>query len=70
MKARKTSGLVGINKVLEYTGLSRSTVYKKINEEGFPPGYKLGSGKNGARRWSLTEVEEWVQQHRAAGAIR
>lgn len=50
--------VIRIKKVLEYTGLGRSTVYKKMDEGTFPLSVSLG-GK--ARGWILEEVEAWVQ---------
>lgn len=40
------------------TGLSRSTIYKKIKAGTFPKYMKLGSRSTG---WLASDVESWVQ---------
>lgn len=44
--------------VEEKTGLARSTIYKLMSDDGFPPPIRLG----GARTvyWVSSEVEEWL----------
>jgi prophage regulatory protein len=43
--------------VLDRTGLSRSTVYLRVNEGRFPRPVSLGARAVG---WIETEVEEWI----------
>ncbi|MGD9949326.1 MAG: helix-turn-helix transcriptional regulator [Desulfobulbus sp.] len=45
--------------VLERTALSRSTVYKKIQEGDFPPPVKVGLR---ASRWKETSVNQWINE--------
>ena len=42
--------------VKERTGLSRTTIYRKMKEGAFPMCVKLGA----ASGWKETEVESWV----------
>jgi len=53
-----------VNKILRlpevktYTGLSRSTIYKRISEGAFPPPISLGGRAVG---WVEREVSTWLQ---------
>ena len=46
-------------KVLAQTGLSRSTIYHKINNDDFPAPINLGPRAVG---WLSNEVEGWIQE--------
>ena len=49
--------IIRLRTVLDRTGLSRSTLYRKIGEGSFPPQLRIrvhGAG------WSEAEVERWV----------
>lgn len=45
--------------VLERTALSRSTIYKKIQDGDFPPPVKVSLR---ASRWRLSAVERWMEE--------
>lgn len=45
--------------VLGRTGLSRSTVYKRITDGRFPPPISLGGRAVG---WIESEIDDWVQR--------
>jgi prophage regulatory protein len=45
--------------VLERTALSRSTIYKKIQDGKFPPPVKVGPR---AARWKETAVSRWINE--------
>lgn len=49
--------IIRLRTVLDRTGLSRSTVYRKIAEGTFPP--QLRISVNGAG-WSEAEINSWV----------
>jgi prophage regulatory protein len=44
--------------VMAYTGLARSTIYRKMSEDEFPQSVKLGPRAIG---WPASSVEEWIQ---------
>ena len=48
-----------LKKVIEITGLSRSSIYKNITEGQFPRSVSLG-GRSVA--WLDSEVEKWVME--------
>ncbi len=49
--------LIRLPKVMDYTGLARSTIYKYIAEGTFPKPVSLGSR---AAAWVESEVQEWI----------
>ena len=50
--------IIRLKKVLEQTGLGRSTLYKLVAEGSFPPSVSLGGRSVG---WVSEEVESWVK---------
>lgn len=46
-----------LNQVKNQTGLSRSTIYNKMNKGDFPRSIKLGER---AVAWIELEIEEWI----------
>lgn len=62
-KAERSRTILRVKDVISKTGLSRSTIYSKIDEKSkaydpyFPKQVKLGSRAVG---WFESEVEEWL----------
>ncbi|MFS2108642.1 helix-turn-helix transcriptional regulator [Sphingomonas sp. Sphisp140] len=52
-----------MKEVRQRTGLSTSTIYRKIQEGTFPPGHSLGAK---ARRWLDSEVQSWIEAQLAS----
>ncbi len=50
--------IVRLNTVLARTGLSRSTIYRKIAEGTFPPQIKISV--NGAG-WHESKINRWIE---------
>jgi predicted DNA-binding transcriptional regulator AlpA len=48
-----------IRQVIDATGLSRTTIYRKIAEGSFPPQIKLGDRAVG---WKDSDVYAWMDQ--------
>jgi len=59
----KMMRLIRLKEVMAYTGLSRSTVYKFIEEGRFPKQIPLGDR---AVAWVDSEIDEWVIEKIAA----
>ena len=61
MKSR--SKLLRIGEVSEWLNISRSTIYKWVNDGEFPESVVLGQddGKRSATRWREEEVQEWLE---------
>ncbi len=55
----QTNKIIRLSTVKEITGLSRSTIYLRIEEGTFPKSISLGSRAVG---WIEREVLEWVAQ--------
>lgn len=49
--------IIRLRTVLESTGLSRSTIYRKITEGTFPSQIKLGVHGAG---WRESEINRWI----------
>ena len=49
--------IIRLKTVLDRTGLSRSTVYRKIGDGTFPPQLRISVHGAG---WNEAEVERWV----------
>jgi len=54
---REPDRIVRLKTVLSRTGLSRSTIYRKIREGTFPPQLKIST--NGAG-WRESDINRWV----------
>ena len=62
--------IIRLKRVIELTGLSRSTIYDRINpkskryDTSFPKSIKLGTShrSTGAVGWIESEIQEWIQQ--------
>ena len=57
-----TMRFLRLNDVIAATGLSRSTIYKFMDEEVFPKTIPLGGR---AVAWLESEIEEWMEQRLA-----
>ena len=54
---RQPDRIIRMNTVRDRTGLSRSTIYRKIAEGTFPPQIKISI--NGAG-WRESDIDSWV----------
>jgi prophage regulatory protein len=54
---RQPDRIIRLNTVLDRTGLSRSTIYRKIAEGTFPPQIRISV--NGAG-WRESDIDQWV----------
>lgn len=59
--------LIRIKTVTLMTGLSRSSIYSRLQpsspyyDPDFPRQVKLANGSKGASAWSLKEIEDWIR---------
>jgi len=56
---------MGIKELVDCMSLSRSTIYRLMDNEGFPKPVKLTVG---IARWKVSEVDAWLDD--AAGRRR
>ena len=54
-----SSRIIRLPKTKYLTGLSRSTIYKRISEEDFPKQVNLGGRSVG---WVESEVLDWIDE--------
>jgi prophage regulatory protein len=54
---RQPDRIIRLNTVLDRTGLSRSTIHRKIAEGTFPPQIRISV--NGAG-WRESDIDQWV----------
>lgn len=59
----RTEALLRLPEVKSLAGISRSEIYRRISEGGFPKPVKLGSRTN---VWLLSEVQAWIAARIAA----
>jgi prophage regulatory protein len=58
----KTTMFLRLPKVIERTGLSRSSIYAMINTGHFPPPVNIGQR---AVAWREADLEQWAANRRA-----
>ena len=54
---RETDRIIRLKTVLSRTGLSRSTIYRKIAEGSFPAQFKISTHGAG---WHESEINRWI----------
>lgn len=59
MPSQAPERILRLGAVLERTGLSRSTLYRKVSSGTFPRQLKISDRCAG---WRETEVEEWLRR--------
>ncbi len=59
MSPNKSEKILRLERVLERTGLSRSTLYRKVNSGTFPRQLKISVRCAG---WRETDVEGWLRR--------
>ena len=52
--------VVRIREVCELTGLSRTTIWRRINDKSFPPSIPLGPQGTRARGWRHSDIQTWI----------
>jgi prophage regulatory protein len=58
MPADTASRILRLNSVLERTGLSRSTLYRKIERRTFPPQIRISERCVG---WRESDIDAWLR---------
>ena len=55
-------------KVLELTGYSTASLYRKMRRGEFPQAYALGQGTRAAVGWKVEDIEAWLNARTPAGS--
>lgn len=58
--------ILRMRRVLEMTGLSRTTLWRRVKAETFPRPLRLGGEGSRAVGWRRGEVEDWLRKLPAA----
>lgn len=61
------SSFLRLPQVMSRTGLSRSTIYARIQRDEFPPPVKLGTRASG---WLDTTIDEWMDRQIANSRLK
>jgi len=62
---RRKKLLIKIKTVIELTGLSRATVYRKMEDGTFPKSVKLSTR---AIAWHKSDIEAWIESLPTSGS--
>lgn len=52
--------ILRLEKVMEITGISKSTIYRRIRKAEFPKSVRLGGEGTRAVGWRDEDVEDWL----------
>ena len=52
--------IIRIDEVCALTGLSRTTIWRRIQDNAFPPSIRLGPEGTRAKGWRLSDIEAWI----------
>lgn len=55
-----TTRIMRIAEVIETTGLSKTTIWRRVRDGEFPVPLKLGSLKTRSVGWREEDIEEWL----------
>lgn len=55
--------IIRLHQVVEQTSLSKSTIYKFIQDGKFPKQFNLGPRAAG---WLQSDIDEWIEEKRRA----
>ena len=60
--------IMRIADVMEMVGLSRATIWRRINHRQFPAPLKLGGPRSRAVGWREADVVQWIEEREEVGA--
>ena len=52
--------VVRIGQVCALTGLSRTTIWRRVNDGSFPPSMPLGPEGTRAKGWRHSDIQTWI----------
>ena len=58
--------ILRIKEVMKMVGLSRTTIWRRIDDDDFPAQVKLGGPKTRAVGWHRAEIEGWLASRQPA----
>lgn len=58
--------ILRMSAVLKCTGLSRSTLWRRIRSGDFPPAVRLGGPETRSVGWKTSDIELWIRNRPVA----
>ena len=58
--------ILRLQQVKELTGLSKTTLWRRVRDGEFPPALRLGGPKSRAVGWRRSDVEQWLRERQAS----
>ena len=62
--------IMRIPEVVQITGLSRTTIWRRVKSGDFPAPVKLGSLATRSVGWHASEVKRWIESRRSSTNAR
>lgn len=66
MEAQLEHAILRLQQVKDLTGLSKTTLWRRIRDGEFPAALRLGGPKSRAVGWRRSEVEQWLRDRQAS----
>ena len=66
MKTHMEPAILRLPQVLVLTGLSKTTLWRRVRAKEFPPALRLGGPGTRAVGWRRSEVEQWLRERPAS----
>lgn len=63
---RNIRKILRMKAVLNRTGLSKTTLWRRVKSDQFPPPVRLGGPDSRAVGWIAEEVDDWIDKLRPA----
>ena len=58
--------ILRLPQVLVLTGLSKTTLWRRVRDGEFPPALRLGGPKSRAVGWRRSDVDQWLRERQAS----
>ena len=66
MKTHMEPAILRLPQVLVLTGLSKTTLWRRVRAKEFPPALRLGGPGTRAVGWRRSEMEQWLRERQAS----
>ena len=63
---KKQERILRVGRVVHITGLSRTTIWRRVRDGQFPPPIRLGGPGSRATGWRAADVKRWLDACKAA----
>ena len=66
MKTHMEPAILRLPQVLVLTGLSKTTLWRRVRAKEFPPALRLGGPGTRAVGWRRSEMGQWLRERQAS----